>query len=134
SLGSAVNIQRRRPGYTMNIGAMQVDFVRFEQLARIGQEALRAGQYESAADTLRAALSCWRGPALADVTEFLADAELHRLEESGMVALEGRVEADLALGRHGALIPELTGLAITHPLRERLRAQLMVALYRVDRP
>ncbi len=133
SLGSEVNIERRRPGYTMNIGAMQADFVRFEQLARASQEALRAGRYDSAADTLRAALSCWRGPALANVTEFLADAELHRLEEARMVALESRVEADLALGRHGSLIPELTGLVIGHPLRERLRAQLMVALYRVDR-
>jgi DNA-binding SARP family transcriptional activator len=133
SLGSTVNIQRRRPGYTMDIGTVQADFVRFEHLVRTSQEALRAGRYDSAAATLRTALSYWRGPALADVSEFLADAEQHRLEEARMVALESRVEADLALGRHGSLIPELTGLVIAHPLRERLRAQLMVALYRVDR-
>lgn len=132
-LGPAVNIERRRPGYTMDIGRLDLDVVHFERLSRTGRDALRHNRYSEAAELLRAALACWRGPALSNVTENLASAELHHLEEARMVALDGRIEADLALGNHAHLIPELTLLVAEQPLRERLRAQLMIALYRFDR-
>ena len=83
---------------------------------------------------LREALELWRGPALDDFTyEPFAQAAIVRLEELRLVALERRIEADLALGRHADLVPELEGLVTDHPLRERLRGQLMLALYRSGR-
>ena len=83
---------------------------------------------------LRRALACWRGPALVDFAyESFAQAEIARLEELQLTALEERIEADLALGRDGELVGELEALVARHPLRERLRGQLMLALYRSDR-
>jgi DNA-binding SARP family transcriptional activator len=80
------------------------------------------------AATLRRALELWRGPALADfVYEPFAQREITALEELRVVAIEDRVEADLDLGRHREVIPELEGLIAEHPFRERLRAQLMLA-------
>jgi DNA-binding SARP family transcriptional activator len=132
-LGPQVDICRRPPGYTMDIGALRFDLLEFEQLTRLGRETLGHGHYQNAAELLHAALACWRGPALANVTEFLAASDVYRLEEARMVALECRLEADLALGRHSQVVAELTGLVSDHPLREQLRAKLMVALYRLDR-
>jgi hypothetical protein len=117
----------------MDIGALRFDLLEFEQLTRLGRETLGHGHYQDAADLLHAAMACWRGPALANVTEFLASADVYRLEEARMTALESRIEADLALGRHSQVVSELTGLVSDHPLREQLRAKLMVALYRLDR-
>ena len=89
---------------------------------------------ELAAHELRRALACWRGPALADFAyESFAQAEIARLDELQLTALEERIEADLALGRDGELVSELEALVARHPLRERLRGQLMLALYRSDR-
>src|SRR5262249_35196281 len=89
---------------------------------------------ESAADLLCQALDLWRGTPLADVSfEPFAQAEIARLEERHVVALEERIEADLALGRHDDLVGELEALVARNPLRERLRAQLMLALYRSGR-
>ena len=83
---------------------------------------------------LREALALWRGPALADFTyERFAQGEIARLEELRLGALEGRVEADLALGRHAQVVGELEALVREHPLRERVRGQLMLALYRCGR-
>ena len=83
---------------------------------------------------LREALELWRGPALADLEfEPFAAAEIARLEEQRLVALEARVEADLARGSHAALVSELQQLRAEHPTRERLTAQLMLALYRSGR-
>lgn len=132
-LGPQVDICRRPPGYTMDIGALRFDLLEFEQFARRGRETLGHGHYADAAELLAAALACWRGPALANVTEFLASADVYRLEEARMIALDSRLEADLALGRHSQVVSELTGLVSDHPLREQLRAKLMVALYRLDR-
>src|SRR5207237_4111472 len=76
----------------------------------------------------------WRGPALSDVASApLARAEAARLDEARLVALEERVEADLACGRHGELLPDLEALTRAHPVRERFWAQRMVALYRSGR-
>ena len=80
------------------------------------------------------ALALWRGPPLSDfASEPFAQGEIARLEELRLAALEERIEADLALGRHAELVPELEALVREHPLRERLRAQLMLALYRSGR-
>ena len=99
-----------------------------------GRELLADGEAEQAAETLRSALALWRGPPLADfASEPFAQGEIARLEELRLAAFEERVDADLALDRHAELIPELEALVRQHPLRERLRAQLMLALYRSGR-
>ena len=101
---------------------------------RRGGSALERGDAESAADLLRTSLALWRGTPLADVAfEPFAQAEIARLEERRLVAVEERIEADLVLGRHDDLVGELESLIARNPLRERLRAQLMLALYRSGR-
>ena len=97
--------------------------------------ARRSGRIPSARrETLRRALALWRGPALADLAyEAFAQAEIARLEELRLAALEQRIDADLAAGRHAELVGELEALVAEHPLRERLRGQLMLALYRSGR-
>src|SRR5262245_33647248 len=104
------------------------------RLAARGDEAMRNGDVEHARDLLVQGLSLWRGDALADVMyhEF-AQAEIARLTATRLAATEGRIDADLALGRAAGLIGELEGLVRTHPLREHLRAQLMLALMRSGR-
>ncbi|MFF0445664.1 BTAD domain-containing putative transcriptional regulator [Streptomyces sp. NPDC004609] len=132
-LGPSVELVRRQPGYQLVGDGMLTDVEEFERLGRLGQCALRERRYGSAARALRSALDLWQGPALANVTPFLAEAELPRLEEARITVLENRIEADLALGRHQQLVPELTGIVREFPVRERLRAQLMTALYRSGR-
>jgi DNA-binding SARP family transcriptional activator/streptogramin lyase len=127
-------LETRGPGYRLQVGPHELDAMRFERLLEEGREALVAGDAERAAGTLRAALGLWRGAALTDVAyEEFAQAEIARLEELRLVALEERIEADLALGRHVPLVAELEGLVRATPLRERPRAQLMLALYRSGR-
>lgn len=124
----------RAPGYALRIFPEELDVSQFEQLVPEGREALTAGAAEQAARTLRQALSLWHGPALADFRyEPFAQAEIVRLEELHLTCLEERVEADLALGLAGVLVAELRRLVGEHPLRERLRGQLMLALYRDGR-
>src|SRR5215468_8114439 len=124
----------RAPGYTLRIFPDELDVSQFEQLVSEGREALTAGAAEQAARTLRQALSLWRGPALADFRyEPFAQAEIVRLEELHLTCLEERVEADLALGSASVLVAELRRLVSDHPTRERLRGQLMLALYRDGR-
>ena len=121
-------------GYMLELGDGVLDARRFEQLAAEGQDALRAGDAEHAAGRLREALALWQGNALVDFAyEEFAQGERARLEELRLAALEARIEADLALGRHQELVPELEALVAEHPLRERLAAQLMLALYRSGR-
>ena len=124
----------RAPGYLLEVGPGELDAERFEQLAREGRRALAQGDAAGAAALLVAALALWRGPALADFAyEPFAQGEIARLEEARLAALEERLEADLALGRHGELAGELEALVTAHPVRERLRGQLMLALYRSGR-
>ena len=124
----------RVPGYALRIFPEELDVGQFEQLVSEGREALTAGTAEQAARTLRQALSLWQGPALADFRyEPFAQAEIVRLEELHLTCLEERVEADLALGLASVLVAELRRLVSEHPLRERLRGQLMLALYRDGR-
>ena len=124
----------RPPGYVLVSGPEQIDVQRFERLLARGRTELEHGDVVAAGETLRAALAEWRGPALADLAyEQFAQAEKARLDELRFDALEERIEADLAAGRHGELVGELQGLVEEHPLRERLRRQLIVALYRSGR-
>ena len=120
----------RAPGYVLSLDRDQLDLQRFERLVR---EAA-ASDPPAAAEKLREALALWRGPPLADLAyEPFAQAAIGRLEELRLGAIEKRIDADLAVGRHGELIVELEELVAEHPLREHLRAQLMLALYRCGR-
>jgi DNA-binding SARP family transcriptional activator len=124
----------RPPGYVLAIGPEQLDLTRFDQLAREGRQALDASDPQRAATLLREALALWRGPALADIAfEPFAQAEAARLEELRVAALEDRIQADLECGRHAEVVGELESLVAAEPLRERPRAELMLALYRSGR-
>ena len=124
----------RSPGYLLQLAPDQLDSWRFERLLGEGTAELASGDAAAAAAPLHEALSLWRGPALADFAyEPFAQAEIARLEDLRIAALEERIEADLALGAHADLTGELEALVSAHPLRERLRAQLMLALYRAGR-
>jgi DNA-binding SARP family transcriptional activator len=122
------------PGYLLAAEPEQVDLQRFDRLLREGRAALAAGDPERAARRLREGLELWRGPPLAEfASEPFARVEGGRLEELRLSAVEERIEADLALARHGDLIGELEVLTVEHPHRERLRGQLILALYRSGR-
>ncbi|GLX00527.1 BTAD domain-containing putative transcriptional regulator [Microtetraspora sp. NBRC 16547] len=127
-------ITRTSAGYGLSIRPEELDADRFETLAEQGRAALAAGDHERAAALLRRSLELWRGPAYAELnlTAGLRD-HAHRLEEVRLTALENRIEADLARGMHAALIAELSGLVAEHPLRDRPRTQLMLALARSGR-
>jgi DNA-binding SARP family transcriptional activator len=134
ALGTESAIETRPPGYLIRIAPEQLDLHRFEREAERASHALARGEAERAAALLRDALALWRGPPLADFAyEAFAQASIERLEEIRLAALEQRIEADLALGRHGELVGELEELVAEHPLREGFRGQLMVALYRSRR-
>ena len=116
-------IVTRAPGYLIRVEPEEFDLERFECLVAQG-----------GAEKLREALALWRGQPLAEFAhERFAQAEVARLEELRLAALEERIEAELGLGRHAALVGELDALVAEHPLRERLRGQLMLALYRCGR-
>ena len=123
-------IVTRGPGYALDIEPAALDLHRFERLVAEADGAEPA----VAAERLREALGIWRGRAFADLADapFARDAR-RRLEELRLAALERRVDADLALGRHAELTGELQQLVAEHPLRERFRALLMLALYRCGR-
>ena len=122
------------PGYRLAVDPATIDLFEFVRLCDEGRSALASGDAALAAETLRAALALWRGAALADLVSVpFAQTEILRLEELRAAASEDRIDADLALGRHVELIPELESLSGEYPLRERLRAQLMLALYRSGR-
>jgi DNA-binding SARP family transcriptional activator len=134
ALGDRVVIATTPAGYCLEMQPDALDATRFERLAEDGSRALAGGRPEQAGAVLREALSLWRGPALADLAfEPFAAAEITRLEEQRLAALEGRIEADLEAGRHTELVSELRRLVVVNPTRERLAAQLMLALYRCGR-
>ncbi len=127
-------IVTRAPGYLVQVESEHLDLHRFERLAEDGRRALAAGEAEQAAERFREALALWRGPALADFAfEEFAAGESTRLDELRLAVVEDRIEADLARGLDATLIGELQGLVAEHPLRERSRGQLMLALYRAGR-
>jgi YVTN family beta-propeller protein len=130
----AERLVTRAPGYVLQVAPEEVDLLQFERLVEEARRDLAEGRPQEAADRLRDALALWRGPALADLAlEPVARFAAPRLEEERLAALEDRIEADLACGRAGELVGELRGLVDDHPLRERLRAQQMLALYRAGR-
>jgi DNA-binding SARP family transcriptional activator len=122
-------LQTRARGYQLDVEPAQLDVLRFESLLL----QARAASAERASRLLREALALWHGSALAEFEEPFARVEGGRLKELRLTALEDRVDADLALGRSAELVAELTALIAANPRRERLRAQLMCALYRSGR-
>jgi DNA-binding SARP family transcriptional activator len=130
ALGDESVIETRSPGYVIRLEPAQLDLYRFERLA---EEAARADA-QVAADLLRDALSIWRGAPLADLSyESFARPAVERLEEIRLAAIENRIDAQLALGRHEETAAELEQLVAEHPLRERFRGQMMLSLYRSGR-
>lgn len=133
ALGGGVIVTEGR-GYRLVVGPEQVDVGQFEMLCAAGRRALAGGDAARAQEQLCCALGLWRGEPLADFAyETFAQGALVRLREARLAALEDRIEADLAAGSDGELIPELESLVVANPLRERLRGQLMLAFYRAGR-
>jgi DNA-binding SARP family transcriptional activator len=134
ALGTDDAVKTRPGGYLIALDADGYDLLRFEELAATGRSLLASGEAAAARLALADALALWRG---APLTEFASDAfarpEIDRLEELRLVTVEARIEADLMLGAHAQVVGELEALAARHPLRDRLRGQLMLALYRCGR-
>ena len=133
TLGEGV-LSTRSPGYVLRTDGAEVDVDRFQALVAEGRRAFEVGDADSALASLRDGLELWRGPPLADLTyERFAQGEIARLSEARLSALEDRIDTELWLGRPAALVGELESLVREHPLRERLRSLLMLALYRSGR-
>jgi DNA-binding SARP family transcriptional activator len=130
----ADRVVTRAPGYSLRVEEGELDLERFERLARDGRDRLAAGDAEGASELLGQALALWRGPAFAEFAAepFARDAGA-RLDDERLAVLEDRIDAELELGRDGALVPEVEELVARNPYRERLRGQLMLALYRSGR-
>ena len=132
-LGQGI-LETRSTGYLLRVAPSELDAARFEQLLDKGGELLAHGRAEEAARVLRESLALWRGPPLADFRyEEFATNETGRLEELRMVAVERRLEAELALGHAADVVGELEALVRDHPLRERPYGLLILALYRTGR-
>jgi predicted ATPase/DNA-binding SARP family transcriptional activator len=133
-LGEGLPVLQQPTGYALGIDPGAIDFRRFEVLLERARVALGSGDPERAGEVLRAALALWRGEALADhLFDEFAQHEIARLEEMRMEAIEERLAAELASGRDADIVGELSALVAENPLRERLRGQLMLALYRAGR-
>ena len=133
-LGSEATIENTTSGYRLNISSEQIDARQFERLVIEGRAALAGGRAHRAGERLRAASALWRGRPFGDLGDDGAlRAEAQRLEELRLLALEARIDADLARGADAELVDELEGLVARHPYRERFWAQLMLALYRAQR-
>jgi DNA-binding SARP family transcriptional activator/outer membrane protein assembly factor BamB len=132
--GGAATIAFRPPGYVLTAPRDQIDARRFEQLVAEADARASSGAPAETAALLRDALALWYGTALADFAyDQFAQTEIARLDELRLKAIEDRIDAELACGRGAALVAELKALVAQHPLRERLRRQLMLALYRSGR-
>ena len=124
----------RRPGYVLTVDPDDLDTMNFVRLGAEGRAALAAGRATEASALLGDALALWRGPALAEFADQAwAAVEVARLEELRWTAVEDRMEADLALGRHAAVVGQAEAAVADQPLRERLWAHRMLALYRAGR-
>ena len=134
ALGDPDIVVTQPAGYALRVRSGELDAELFEQYVDEGRRELAEGQADEAGAILRKALSLWRGAPLAELTfESFAQADIARLEEQRLAALEARVDADLASGRQAELVGELRQLAAEHPTREKLAGQLMLALYRCGR-
>src|SRR5579871_4702534 len=126
---AAARVLTRSPGYMIELSDDELDATRFETLCRDTESCLRANSWADASAAATQALELWRSTPLADVPcQALRDAWLPRLEQNRLQALESRFEADLQLGHSDRVVPELRELIVHHPLRERFRWQLMLAL------
>ncbi|MQA80176.1 MAG: tetratricopeptide repeat protein [Streptosporangiales bacterium] len=123
----------RRPGYVLSTESATVDLEEFRRLVELATTALRAGDAADAVTTFRQALDRWRGEPLQDVSTPLLDVAADRLTQEWLVAVEGRIEGELALGSDAELVPELVELVSRYPRRDRVRAHLMLALHRAGR-
>jgi DNA-binding SARP family transcriptional activator/WD40 repeat protein len=134
ALGDGAVIETTPAGYCLRVGPGELDAERFDRLVDGGRRALADGDAQRAVTVLREALQLWRGPALSDLAhESFAVSEIRRLEERRLTANELVIEGELAAGGHRELVEEIEALVIDHPLRERLHAQRMLALYRAGR-
>jgi YVTN family beta-propeller protein len=132
--GAEATLVTEPHGYVLRVDSERLDLHCFEKSIREGRLAQAAGRVEEAATALDRALALWRGPPLAELELGASvDGALARLGELRLAALEDRFEAGLQLGRHAELVPEIEELVREHPLRERARGQLMIALYRGGR-
>jgi YVTN family beta-propeller protein len=132
--GDGVELVTEGRGYALRLAPEALDLTRFLRRSEAGRRALTTGDLELAATELREALAIWRGDPLSDLPyDGLPAHEMARLHELRLGALEDRVEADLGLGRHADLIGELNALVASNPLRERVRGQQVIALYRSGR-
>ncbi|MBO1334099.1 AfsR/SARP family transcriptional regulator [Streptomyces sp. VRA16 Mangrove soil] len=131
--GNGVTITRCGRGYRIERAGARFDLEDFYRLSKEGQTLMGAGDVAGAAARFRTALDLWSGPTLTGVTDALIDNERSRIDLARMEVLESRIEAELRLGRHHALVGELSQLVAAHPLRETFRAKLMIALHRSDR-
>ena len=132
--GDGARLVTQPPGYRLRVEPGELDLQRFETLLGQARTAREAGDPESAGKVLREALSLFRGAPLEDLVDApFAQAEIGRLEELRLHAIEDRIETDLAVGRHAEVVAELESLAVRHPFRELLWRQLMLALYRSGR-
>ncbi|PWJ03809.1 transcriptional regulator [Streptomyces sp. NWU49] len=132
-LGIGVRLERHAHAYRLDIRGAFFDWAAFESLAARGRADLAAGRHTAAADHLGQALALRRGPVLSNVTVHLGERQRPLLDEALLSAREDRIEAELALGRHDAAVPQLMRLVMENPLRERLLGQLMTALHRCGR-
>jgi DNA-binding SARP family transcriptional activator len=131
---TAAKVLQIGTSYALELGPDELDRDRFEHAVAKARAAAATGDHARAGEALREALAMWRGAPLSDFTyERFAEDEIVRLGELYVAAVEERIDADLACGRAEELVPELEGLVARHPLRERLRGQLMLALYRAGR-
>lgn len=133
SVSKETIIATRPQGYAITVGSGRLDSEQFEKLVAAAQAARAAGQLDQAMGYYRDALRFWRGPALEGIDSQLIRVAASRLDEQRITAIEDRIDLELALGRHHELVGELGELVEEHPLREQLRGQLMLALYRCDR-
>jgi DNA-binding SARP family transcriptional activator len=134
ALGDPELLTTTPAGYRLRVRPGELDLERFETRVAAARAELADGRAEPAAQALREALSMWRGAPLGDLASApFAAAEVARLQEQRLTAIEVRIDADLAAGRHAELIAELGRLTAEHPWRERLHVQLMLALYRAGR-
>ena len=134
SAGCGDILRSESSGYVLDVGVDALDAARFERWVVRAREAAAEGGLAAAAGLFRAAEACWTGAALAEFSDYpFAQAAAARLEELRLSAVEERIRADLAAGRHDELAGELETLVAAHPLRERLWGMLMLALYRTGR-
>jgi len=132
-IGCAETLITRVPGYVLQVASGQLDSQLFAQLTAKADALSRTGEVASAADVLRQALELWRGPTLSGITSRMLMARAAQLDEARLTALESCLDLELRLGRHHQVIAEIVTLVAEHPLRERLRGLLMLALYRSGR-